>query len=630
MDAIYQGKHIVVDRCNFDEAQRSTWIQLGALCPTHHTVLAVQFDIPLEVCQQRAVQRRDHPSLAPDVAPEVIKKFAQSWAWANAREGFDRIANVRNDEELEALYQELAALPPAPVVDRRATLEGSWTNREALGGRGGWGRDCNRGGYADPLVSNSYESPPLARQPHSNGEPWNSGRGRAWQAGTYWSQQRGWGQNAYTEQVNYQWDGRWSQSSWGNSYAAHHSNPPYPHCAYQGNYHPQPARQEPLRVRDSWGSSPWDPEVPGQMYLPRSWGPPARHAGTPPRPAPAPPTGPLPVRDSPYQVIGDSTTATVDQVLREGPSDCAKTPVCSPVVGAELQPCAADTSMTLVEASTVPTRSTAPLVSFKNKPSAPGPRGLPGLAPTAPGCKLDITTGDASVDQKIILLFDLNGTLTSHTSRRRSAGRNRLRPHTKDLLQLHDKFRVGIFTSSTLRTVAHVKQMMEDSVGCSIFEPGLVLYRDHTLPVSQALIKSGCDPWDTVKPLGRWFERVDRVVLVDDDTFKAVPGEEANMVVVPCWMEEDPRCDLIPRLVNALIEVLGTLGTEDDVREHTAAVTRSLVKDIPVVQPDTSENMSCSDSMVKDPNEITLDDDDGDGDGGGDVVGEEVSAVAVH
>lgn len=37
---------------------------------------------------------------------------------------------------------------------------------------------------------------------------------------------------------------------------------------------------------------------------------------------------------------------------------------------------------------------------------------------------------------EIVLLFDLNGTLTSHTSKRRSSGINKLRPGTKHLLRL--------------------------------------------------------------------------------------------------------------------------------------------------------------------------------------------------
>ena len=45
------------------------------------------------------------------------------------------------------------------------------------------------------------------------------------------------------------------------------------------------------------------------------------------------------------------------------------------------------------------------------------------------------------LDRRIILLFDLNGTLTSHTSKRYSSGVNLVRPHLEMLLLLKPHFR---------------------------------------------------------------------------------------------------------------------------------------------------------------------------------------------
>ena len=61
--------------------------------------------------------------------------------------------------------------------------------------------------------------------------------------------------------------------------------------------------------------------------------------------------------------------------------------------------------------------------------------------------------------------------------------------------------------------------------------------------------------WDTVKPLSKWFRRLDRVVLFDDDAHKACRGEEANMVRVPCWDDNDDKCQLIPELVESTLKV---------------------------------------------------------------------------
>ncbi len=33
-------------------------------------------------------------------------------------------------------------------------------------------------------------------------------------------------------------------------------------------------------------------------------------------------------------------------------------------------------------------------------------------------------------------------------------------------------------------------------------------------------MSEGGKPWDTVKPLGKWFKKLDQVVLVDGDVFK--------------------------------------------------------------------------------------------------------------
>jgi len=54
-----------------------------------------------------------------------------------------------------------------------------------------------------------------------------------------------------------------------------------------------------------------------------------------------------------------------------------------------------------------------------------------------PSKSRDRAKGKISVQKsEIVLLFDLNGTLTSHTSKRRSSGINKLRPGTKHLLKL--------------------------------------------------------------------------------------------------------------------------------------------------------------------------------------------------
>lgn len=73
--ALYAGREIVVDRCNFDEAQRRTWLQYalgyGAEC------IGVQIMIPIELCIERALARKDHPTLGTkDSIHSVIPRSA--------------------------------------------------------------------------------------------------------------------------------------------------------------------------------------------------------------------------------------------------------------------------------------------------------------------------------------------------------------------------------------------------------------------------------------------------------------------------------------------------------------------------------------------------------------------------
>ena len=50
-----------------------------------------------------------------------------------------------------------------------------------------------------------------------------------------------------------------------------------------------------------------------------------------------------------------------------------------------------------------------------------------------------------------------------------------------------------------------------------------VLHRAHTAEAPVEHNTAGGKAWDTVKPLGRHFRNLARVVLIDDDAFKVQP-----------------------------------------------------------------------------------------------------------
>lgn len=80
------------------------------------------------------------------------------------------------------------------------------------------------------------------------------------------------------------------------------------------------------------------------------------------------------------------------------------------------------------------------IVPFRREKAAgrtvPDPAGPSGAAGPAGGPEVPYLDDGLPDDGRIILLFDLNGTLTSHTAQRRSAGISRMRPGTHHLYRL--------------------------------------------------------------------------------------------------------------------------------------------------------------------------------------------------
>lgn len=71
---------------------------------------------------------------------------------------------------------------------------------------------------------------------------------------------------------------------------------------------------------------------------------------------------------------------------------------------------------------------------------------------------------------------------------------------------------------------------------------GQVLHRAHTAEAPAEHKTAGGKAWDTVKPLGRHFRNLARVVLIDDDAFKVRPAACWSIVTSPmraqCWVRE--------------------------------------------------------------------------------------------
>lgn len=187
----------------------------------------------------------------------------------------------------------------------------------------------------------------------------------------------------------------------------------------------------------------------------------------------------------------------------------------------------------------------------------------------------------------ILILFDLNGVLVHHTFenfRRHYT----MRPGLQYLRRLFPRFRLGIYSSATKKTVVRALISLNDEImkihddeydsglnktivhgddvegfvakgmddRKSIFE--VIFCRDHCfLAKDVGLHRPDGKEWDTVKPLGSYFEDLSRVILVDDSPHKSMPGEKSNMLIIPTWEGPSPTagkdCHVLKTLVDMLL-----------------------------------------------------------------------------
>jgi predicted kinase len=85
-EMLWKGKSPVIDRCNFDKAQRKHWIQIArdANVRAHYVYLCVD----QETCLDRCLKRRNHPTLPARKAHGVVTDMFKKLVEPNVKEGF--------------------------------------------------------------------------------------------------------------------------------------------------------------------------------------------------------------------------------------------------------------------------------------------------------------------------------------------------------------------------------------------------------------------------------------------------------------------------------------------------------------------------------------------------------------
>ncbi|EFJ49251.1 hypothetical protein VOLCADRAFT_104348 [Volvox carteri f. nagariensis] len=576
--ALRAGQHVVVDGRNVDPPQRAHWVKLARECGAFGTsVVALQLLLPLELCRQRARDRVGHPYCIG-----VFESFANGFVEATSVEGFDRVISVRTSEEAVLAVEQLLREGGAhTAVQQQQPQQQQWNT-------GMYGGLAASSYYSGQVVQyGNYVQNGSHPQGHHAYQPVTDASGGGIQGATG-------AQQGLAQAMSFAVTGAQEGGSIGGQGLTHGSNKRAcrwerregeslgPHGVVSGA---QPNGGMSGQVEGTAGGRPSSCQL-----LPSSLAP----AAAPP---PAPPAPPARQQQEQQQYLADGSGVDLShqqhQLAREQPAREEEE-------GEEQQQQQQERQQQRQKHWNSYSQGSGGFGgggSYGRGGGGGGYRRQEGTRRDSQWHHRDVvqrlrhsfadpsstTPYDvpaepgAEDDPRVILLFDLNGTLTSHTSVRRAQGTTRLRPGTAHLTRLRERFRLGIYTSSTVRTVQAAMEMLELAAGETLFDRRLVLHREHTAPAPADHVDSGGNPWDTLKPLGRYFSRLDRVVLVDDDSYKSMAGEESNMLIVPCWSEEDVDCQVIRLLCEALIARVAPQAEEDlDVRRWTAAVSAQL------------------------------------------------------
>lgn len=183
------------------------------------------------------------------------------------------------------------------------------------------------------------------------------------------------------------------------------------------------------------------------------------------------------------------------------------------------------------------------------------------------------------IKPKLYLLFDLNKTLTEHIYVPKSTGVNSIRPGIEQLHRLLPHYQIGIYSSSSPKTVDEVIMAIQEEAGESdngtLFDdPEMVLHRSHTLPATVCEQNRSGKYWATVKPIHPYFPDMSSVLLIDDEPNKVLTEEITNLVTIPPWSgDDDDR--VLKLLVDVILSIVPTDRTVD-LRDYSSKITNSL------------------------------------------------------
>ena len=104
--ALSEGKNVVIDRCNFNRAQRESWIRIAQEEGIY--IGCIVFAIPYATCSERIRNRQDHETLMahePEKNEMVLQRMASATELPHRNEGIDFCRYVRNESDVERVLK---------------------------------------------------------------------------------------------------------------------------------------------------------------------------------------------------------------------------------------------------------------------------------------------------------------------------------------------------------------------------------------------------------------------------------------------------------------------------------------------------------------------------------------------
>ncbi|KAI0824903.1 P-loop containing nucleoside triphosphate hydrolase protein [Trametes gibbosa] len=104
--SLAEGLSVCIDRTNFDESQRATWINIAREFGRAEPWVIV-FDTPYEICAARVAERTGHPTItSPELGLQVLQRFRSQYRPPAPHEGYTRILYLRPADCPDSGYTE--------------------------------------------------------------------------------------------------------------------------------------------------------------------------------------------------------------------------------------------------------------------------------------------------------------------------------------------------------------------------------------------------------------------------------------------------------------------------------------------------------------------------------------------